>query len=314
MLLSWWGRRLARQRIKNLSLWGVWVKHLGKGQKRRPLSPERWTFVWWGSVWSKLRGLQPFTCYFQMKSGIPTIFHMLSFWVLGLDSLETCHISNIRKKQLEEVMYLLGLWDLRLCCSSLMMKRKQRGSQRRWYTELQKELHKEHEGAFRERLLQQGVGCSILPWLSFLSWQLWVLIRAWATTGLADEIAQLWWALWEQAAQAREAWAQPRAGSPLQPWWRYNLIATSLRPLWRTSARWDLFSWNTLSLPVRDRANKGWWWLGMIPDAGRILLLLARRCGTSGGGRWPCRKPQSSAGAACEGPSGRMWEQVEGGC
>lgn len=44
----------------------------------------------------------------------------------------------------------------------------------------------------------------------------------------------------------------------------------------------------------------------MIRDAGHILLLLARRCGTSGGGRWPCRNHSPQLGQPVRESSGRM--------
>ena len=75
------------------------------------------------------------------------------------------------------------------------------------------------------------------------------------------------WALWEQAAQAREAWAQPRVDIARSRGEDTTHSWPGLRPLWRTSARWDLFSLKH-SLPVRDtglaRGGGGWVWSKML--------------------------------------------------
>lgn len=193
-----------------------------------------------------------------------------------------------------------------------MMKRKQRGSQRRWCTELQK-------GSFTRNM--QG-----LPVNACCS-KVWVAASCLGSPFCPDSYG-FWsgpehhvdcgWdcpavlrALWEQAAQAREAWAQPRVDVARSRGEDTTRSWPSLRPLWRTSARWDLFSLkHTVSPSKRHRARQGVVVVGYDPRcrahsaaAGQALRDLWWR-------EMAMQKPQSSAGAACEGV---LWTNVGAG-
>lgn len=171
------------------------------------------------------------------------------------------------------------------------------------------EPQEEHEGATCERLLQQGVGCSILPWFSSLSWQLWVLIRAWAPCGPRMRLPGCVTSTMGASCPSKGSLSPTVSGRCSQPWWRYNPQLTRPATTLMDECKVRPFLPETLSLPVRDtgldRDGGGWVWSEMPgtfcccwPGAAGPLVAGDGCAETSPQLRLPVREP---SGRTCRG-------------